>query len=195
MRAAVCVFWVGCATSGTGGWSPDGAMEAHRQRLDRNHDGVVDANEYEAVRWAGPPFATADSDGDGQLSNGELARLVRGQSATAFDGGGGGEMRQDGGSASAHAPTASAEVLVFLRDRVVAAGGAAPEPAAFARAVASGGLETADSQGVLAHLHHEWTLQGWAWPERGLPGGNLTPASAQPSLPEQAPSPGGPPPR
>ena len=82
--AVVLLVGAGCADGPT--WTDATALEGHRQALDANGDGRFSRPEYEAVRWNGPPFATADVDGDGELSAVELARLVRGQSARHFDG-------------------------------------------------------------------------------------------------------------
>lgn len=76
----------GCADRPRVTWTEASALEGHRRALDANGDGVLDRNEYESTRWNGPPFATADRDGDGQISAVELAWLVRRQSARHFDG-------------------------------------------------------------------------------------------------------------
>lgn len=76
---------LGCAAPA---WSENTVMEPHLAALDRDGDGRVDAREYAAVRWNGPPFATVDRDHDGQLGTAELAWLVRAQAPTRFDGGG-----------------------------------------------------------------------------------------------------------
>ena len=66
-------------------WTDEGALAPHRARLDRDHDGRVTQGEYDRAAWNGPPFASADADADSDLSSAELLRLVRAQSATAFD--------------------------------------------------------------------------------------------------------------
>ena len=196
MRAWIPLVLVACAVPGGGRWTPEAALSAHRERLDRNHDGVLAADDYAPMRWAGPPFATVDRNGDGRLDEAELARIIRGQSATLFDGGGGGVVRQDSGATTARPPTAAAEVLVFLRDRLVAAGATPPDTDAFAQAVASGRLDSAESLVVLAQMRRAWTLQGWVWPALGLAvPAEVTPAGAPPATPEVAPSPAGDPPR
>lgn len=84
MAAVAVLLSTGCTDGPT--WTDASALEGHRLSLDANGDGQFSRSEYEAVRWNGPPFATADVDGDGFLSAEELARLVRGQSARHFDG-------------------------------------------------------------------------------------------------------------
>ena len=67
-------------------WTEEGALAPHRAAIDTNGDGRVTADEYDRVRWQGPPFSSADGDGDGDLSAAELLTLFRAQSATRFDG-------------------------------------------------------------------------------------------------------------
>ncbi len=88
MRWRWCLLWfTGCTTGAPEGqWSDAAVMEPHLQMLDRDRSGSVDAAEYERARWNGPPFATADRDRSGTLDADELARLVRGQSPSGFDG-------------------------------------------------------------------------------------------------------------
>jgi len=69
---------------------PDGVpaspFEPILARLDRDGDGTVRAEEWEAVAPGGPPFAAVDADGDGALSAAEVAAFAAGQDPVAFDG-------------------------------------------------------------------------------------------------------------
>lgn len=80
---SVLLLLLACATPR---WTEEGALAPHRATLDRDGDGRVTADEYDRVRWQGPPFSSADADGDGDLSTAELLTLFRAQSATRFDG-------------------------------------------------------------------------------------------------------------
>jgi hypothetical protein len=53
--------------------------------MDTNMDGHVDANEYAAHAYAAPPFPSADTNQDGDLSTSELDRLLALQDPTTFD--------------------------------------------------------------------------------------------------------------
>lgn len=78
---------MGCALGcGSPTWTDRQVMQPHLTVLDADQDGVVNSQEYTRHRWNGPPFATIDSNGNHRLDPEELAQLVRGQSATRFDG-------------------------------------------------------------------------------------------------------------
>ncbi len=152
-------------------WTDEGALQPHRARLDRDHDGRVTQAEYDRAAWNGPPFASADADADGDLSSAELLRLVRAQSATAFDQPGADPPLQRATAAFTPAPVAERdveEVLVAMVDAVRSVGGPAPDAASLAAAVHSGSLSSLESRAVLEVLRPTWTTQGWAWPE-GVP--------------------------
>lgn len=153
------------------GWTEDTVMTPHRARFDDDGDGRVTAPEYEARRWNGPPFATADRDGDGDLSPAELAWLVRAQSPTSFDA----PQAQPPlalGDVAPNRPTAAqldvTELLVWMSDSLAAAG-SPPLPAPLLdAAVASGRLDSDATRLALGTIGPEWLARGWAWPQ-GLP--------------------------
>jgi len=152
-------------------WTDTSALAAHRSRLDANADGRVVAAEYDAHRWNGPPFATADRDADGDLSAAELAWLVRAQSPTTFDA----PLPQAPlalGDVASGRPSAAQldlnELLVWMNDSVRAAGGTPLAPEAIAAAVATGRVDSEAARAAFHQLGPAWIAQGWAWPV-GLP--------------------------
>lgn len=152
-------------------WSATDPLREHRSRLDADHDERVTAAEYEAHLWNGPPFGTADVDGDGDLSSAELATLIAAQQPTVFDGFGKLEVIRRGGAGVA-SPRGQArdtwEVLVWMNDALRAAGEPGLAPDDVAAAVATGHLGSPESASLLAALKPAWEAHGWAWPA-GLP--------------------------
>lgn len=159
------------ACGGGGGaeapWTPESALAPHLARLDTDADGRVTDTEYTRTRRDGPPFATADQDGDGALGAGELVWLVRAQSPTTFDG----DALPVRAKIEAPQPRALtggardvAEVLVWMGDALRAAGDPGPDPAAVAAAVETGRLDSVETQAVLDAMRPAWTARGWGWP-------------------------------
>lgn len=152
-------------------WTAESALAPHRTRMDDNADGRVDAGEYDRRLWNGPPFATADRNGDANVSNEELEFLIRGQSPNAFDASPvGGPIRRAG--AGVTLPPAAQrdvwELLVWMGDALRKAGKSGPDPHAVAAAVHSGSVQSAESRTVLDTMRPAWLALGWAWPE-GVP--------------------------
>ncbi len=167
---AFLTLTVACAPAAPTRWTEADALAPHRLRLDLNHDGRVTKDEYERTLWRGPDFASADLDGDGDLSAPELVHLVQVQSSTAFDGPPAAEPAPSGGPHSA--PDADQEhvleVLVLLGDALRSHGLPGPNPDAVAAAVTTGDLNSPETLAVLDTLRPAWLGQGWAWPA-GLP--------------------------
>jgi hypothetical protein len=155
----------------TGPWTEEAALAPHRDRLDADHDGRVSAAEYDRHRWNGPPFATADTDADGDLSAAELTTLVRAQSPTTFDA----PLPQPAvaqGQVASSLPSAAEqdlwELFVWMADSLRAAGDPAPDPEAVRLAVRSRRVDSAESRALLDTMRPAWLAHGWAWPA-GLP--------------------------
>ncbi len=149
-------------------WTPDGALAPHRARLDTNTDSRVSAAEYDAHRWNGPPFATADQNGDGDLSASELVWLVRTQSPTSFDA----PIPQPPlalGQTTSTRPTAAQrelhEVFVWMDDSLRAAGDAPLDAAVLSAAADSGRVDSPEAVAAFAQLRPRWEARGWGWPE------------------------------
>lgn len=160
-------------------WTPESALAPHRAALDADRNGVVDAAEFERPRWEGPPFASADADGDGDLSTAELLALFRAQSPTGFDGGTPPEDARPGGQPW-QVPTREQdvwEVLVWMGDALRSDGDAGADPALVDAAVQSGSLESPESRVALASMQSAWETNGWPWPE-GLPRTDSPPTPA-----------------
>ena len=152
-------------------WTADSAVAPHRARLDDDADGRVNAAEYERRLWNGPPFATADQNGDGDLSSDDLAFLIRVQSPTTFDASAATAPIRRAGAGVTLPPAAQRDVwelLVWMADALRKEGKAGPEPAAVAAAVHSGSVQSPESRGVLDTMRPGWLALGWAWPE-GVP--------------------------
>ena len=152
-------------------WTEAGALAGHRAWLDTNHDGRVDAGEYEGHLWNGPPMGSADLDGDGDLSAAELSALVVAQSPTHFDGAvESGPVARAG--AGVRTPEGEAkqlwEVLVWMDDAERSVGEPGLDPAQVAAAVESGSFTSAPSRAAFAALRPAWSAHGWTWPE-GIP--------------------------
>lgn len=152
-------------------WTEASALAGHHTRFDLDRDGRFAAAEYDRTLWNGPPFPSADTNGDGDLSAAELATLVRAQSPTSFDGRAAPEGLKRAG-ANIRLPSAEErdvwELLVWMGDALRSRGRPGPDPDAVALAVRSGNVQSADARVVLDTIRPEWTAQGWAWP-RGLP--------------------------
>ena len=146
-------------------------MSGHLPRFDLDKDGRFGAEEYDQVRWNGPPFPSADTDGDGDLSATELATLVRAQSPMSFDGVAFPEALKRAG-ANLRLPSAEQrdvwELLVWMGDALRSRGRPGPDPDAVALAVRSGDAQSAETRRVLEAIRPEWIAQGWTWPQ-GLP--------------------------
>ncbi len=165
------ILWLfGCATPKPPEWTDAAITAGVRAELDTDKNGRIEATEYEATRWNGAPFGSADTDGDGALSTAELTVLLTAQSASAFDGGMPEPARQ-------HAPLPLLnqdqrrvwEVLLWLADTLRAAGRPVPDPAAIDRAVQSGSFRSPETLGVLEAMRSAWTDAGWMWPLAALP--------------------------
>lgn len=154
-------------------WTVEAALAPHRGRLDDSADGRVDAVEYDRRLWNGPPFATADADGDGDLSALELATLVRTQSSTSFDAPVAAAPIRRGGAGVTLPPDGQRDVwelLVWMGDALRSAGQPGPDPGSVASAVHTGRLESPETLAVLGAMRPAWTARGWTWPE-GVPAG------------------------
>ncbi len=177
MSLKLSILLTGWALSlGLGGcgaprWTAEGAAARQLGLLDGDLDGRVSSAEYRAHRYTGPPFGTADQDGDGALSAPELLRLGRGQDGLRFDGA---VARPTYPAHSVEAAGLSAPQMAVLEvlgwmSASLAAGGAAPlDSAALRAAVDSGELESAASIACLAEMKPRWTALGRPWPA-GLP--------------------------
>lgn len=165
---AVGVVALGCAEQP---WTERAVASRQLTLFDANGDGRVDAAEYLAHRYTGPPFGSVDVDHDGDLGPAELVRLARGQDGRRFDGAAvrptyPAPTAQDAGMTPKQADVL--EILGWLNARLVAAGGAPLEPAALQAAVDSGELGSAASLSCLSTLRAGFTSHGQAWPA-GLP--------------------------
>lgn len=74
MIALLALF--ACSTPPGPEWTPQLAVAPARERLDQDHDGRVSAAEYDRVAFSAPPYAKADTNGDGDLDLAELQALV-----------------------------------------------------------------------------------------------------------------------
>ena len=72
LRLAGIALLVVFACGPEGVWTWERALAPTLARLDRDGDGSVGLEEYQAVLWEGPPFAVVDQDMDGALSAAEL---------------------------------------------------------------------------------------------------------------------------
>jgi hypothetical protein len=63
---------LGCGAA----WTEAGAVAPTLARMDRDRNGSVSSQEYDAVRFRGPPFAEVDADGNKSVSPAELLALV-----------------------------------------------------------------------------------------------------------------------
>lgn len=165
------IFWLtACATAPA--WTDTGAVAPLLHTLDRDGDGRVDHAEYDRVRWSGPPFPSADVDGDGALDAGELLRLFRGQSPTAFDGAAP-EPPPLVTSHPGHRRTVrqeeTLEVLTALADSLRAAGDPAPTADELESAATTAHLDSPECLALLARMRPAWEHHGWTWPT-GVPG-------------------------
>ena len=164
-------------------WTEERALEPHLAALDGDQDGRAGEAEYRRARWEGPPFASADQDGDGALSAGELLSLFRLQSPTDFDGGDPQAQRPAVGQQPAllnPQQEEAWEVLAWMSGALLAAGQEGPDPGLVDKAVRSGDLESAAGRAALAEIQEGWLAQGWPWPE-GLP---ISPAPIPGSSPD-----------
>ena len=149
------------------GWTDAAALAAHRARLDQNQDGRITEEEYKKTLWNGPPFASADGDGDGDLSVAEWLNLVRFQSAASFDGPSNSDTVKQSGGGVVLPPVEQrdlAELLGWMGDALQSVGQPGPDPVALRQAVQSGRLDSAETQAVLESLRAPWQAQGWIWP-------------------------------
>lgn len=153
-------------------WTDDNALASHRARMDRDHDGRVDAAEYSAVTWSGPPFASVDANRNGDLETRELVTLFLTQSPTRFDDAGGAASALSGGDAAsrgAHVPAFTAEkratweTLYWVRDSLPNGSAIATDDVIDA-AVASGSLTSEASLLALGPMQAAWEAAGWVWP-------------------------------
>lgn len=159
------MFWMVLACSHPE-WNE--VLKEHRARLDIDHDGRVSAAEYEKTLWNGPPFGSADRDGDGDLSASELEWLIRGQSATAFDGPAGLDPVKQGGAGVEIPPEGvqnMQELLGWMQETLQQAGQTVPDPTA---AMQSGRLDSPETGAWLQQIRGPWMAQGWSWPA-GVP--------------------------
>lgn len=162
------LLWLACQTPV---WTEAAALAPHRARLDQDQDGKVSAAEYEKTLWNGPPFGSADRDGDGDLSVAEVVLLVKGQSPSSFDGPGGGESVKKGGAGVEIPPDSERdliELFAWMEGALQAAGQPALDPAQVQAAVHSGRVDSPESLRVWAMVKPRWEAQGWTWPA-GLP--------------------------
>lgn len=154
-------------------------------RADRDQDGRVDGEEYRAIAYAAPPFATVDRGGDGTFDAGDAADLVRTTDPSTFDPdtlahatppapGGGPPPDVDPAGADLR------QVLRFLREEVVVRDPTVPVPseARIASAARSGSLTSPDAVQILAELRAAWTAVGLTFPAALSP-----PASGTPPAP------------
>lgn len=159
------MIWLLAACAAPPMWSDEAVLGGVRARLDRDADGRVTAAEYDAARWNGPPFASADTDGSGELSASELAELLVGQSPTAFDGTHAAPGRRGVAQALLTAEQRPVwEVLVWMGDTLRAQDLPGPDPAAVERAVATGSMTSPETRAVLAAMRVPWESRGWTWP-------------------------------
>ena len=152
-------------------WTPEAVLAPEIARLDADHDGTVSRSEYERAAWNGPPFATADADGSGDLSVGELLTLFRTEDAVGFDHPGGSAAVSGANGTFVAAPAEArnvAEVITLMADALRAAGDPGPDPQAVFAAVHSGRIDSVETRLVLDTMRLPWLSHGWAWPA-GLP--------------------------
>ncbi|MDP6933984.1 MAG: hypothetical protein QGG40_13755 [Myxococcota bacterium] len=163
--------------------------------LDRNVDGVVDAGEYERVRYAAASFGEVDGDGSGNLDAREVSGLVLSLDPTNFDGLDttepvlGDETDRSNNSADVQ------EIFYFFQflvAEVEVRGGHAylPERLAMREAALTERIDSPESQQVLTELYRAGDIVGLSFPERLRP--SLVSPSGQPGSPGDSRSPGGP---
>jgi hypothetical protein len=148
------------------GWTTGAALAPSLARVDRDGDGAVTGDEYDAVRYAGPPFPQADLDGNGRLDLPELEALLRGQDALTFDAG-----RQRRAltpadpAAMPGAMSAESRALWELLGVLAAEVPEPPTPAEILAASATGRLDSPESVAMLDRLRAGWAARGMAFPE------------------------------
>lgn len=148
-------------------WTTESVVQPHLTRLDHNQNGRVEAEEYEALRRVGPPFAQVDRDRDGSINTHELAFLLHFQDPTAFDQA---EIDADLRPASFgiirlddNARKVS-EVLISLSDSLAARGQTIPSPTHLSAAIAEGDIQGPLTQATLRDLRAGFDRVGLAWP-------------------------------
>ena len=148
------------------GWTTSGALSPSLARIDRDGDGAVTADEYDAVRYAGPPFPQADRDGNQRLDLAELEVLLREQNALTFDAG-----RQRAAIAPADpasmpgAMSAESRELWELLSVLAAEVTEPPTAEEILAASATGRVDSPECLALLARLRAGWAAKGLVFPE------------------------------
>jgi hypothetical protein len=79
------VLWLlACTAAPTGPWTVERAIAPAFNRVDTNHDGAIDADEWARVAWLGVSLAGADRDHSGEVELDELIELARTQDPTRY---------------------------------------------------------------------------------------------------------------
>ncbi|MFZ5476737.1 MAG: hypothetical protein ACOZNI_08180 [Myxococcota bacterium] len=143
-------------------WTEEAALAPVLARLDGDRDGEVTRAEFDAVAVPGTPFAAWDTDRDGVLSRDEAFALWREQDPVNFHPFPTGPPDRPF-HVEEHDP--AYEVLVSLREEVLAKDPSAPVPSEAAlRAASAGGLESEGAKAALRTLAVVSDAAGVAFP-------------------------------
>ena len=211
------LFALACASSG---WTEPGAVEPTLERLDADHDGEVNADEYQARLFHGAPFEQVDTDHDGELSAEELLQsmltsdpssltvprtgpqVVRAKKGKDKERKGGAPGKIEDQPADARRVRSESQwvirmTLLALKEEVrsVNPNAATPTDDEIKVAAASNDLRTVETRAVLAKLEAASDAAGIDFPARlraaALAKEPVVPTEAPPEEPEGA-GPGGP---
>lgn len=170
----IWLLFLGCSQ---GPWTEAAVMERTLTRLDRDHDGRVSGQEYDAVVTIGKHFGEVDVDRNGQMSADELARLIRDQDPLHFD-----PTPHDGpgrrlGAAAPIDVSPEAAELAQRRAVVVAViqtlcaelravdpAMVLPDEATISEAAAAGTLDTPPARALLVRIQADYQRVGLTFP-------------------------------